>query len=766
MVLRFILFLLLSAGMSFGQTTVTPDPWPGRVWNDIASGVDRSGTQLTNVLFEQLDDFDWGKNLFGIDGKIGIKRGVFDNQDVMNTWTVNDEFFIDLSYDTTALSVPLVPSVTTPLNFNVGVGGKVKINHIRQVPASKYHDVPTIDALHGEIKGETDRWYSLDPSLRPRFSKLWNPLLNIYRIPWTKEGLRKINKGEIISYSTSGYVSVGLESGFVPLKLPAGVDLTFGIGVQAFIKGEFRITVLKEDDRFVRVKLTKVRSVGGGATVGATTSEIQLYEGFLLFEGTKIETRLLDTGITVVPFKFTWEEEVKKQFDLGYRFDLEDPGAQEAFEKAMRGNFRAAGDIAGENRPVTHLITRNSYQKRRARSMKIGMDWLVHLTRGNQKKDQWITVERPDGTNHIFKTSLELSRTWSTFWGNGEKKNFLFSALFDQDAYERKEDNSFQLVTEVLYEDVSTSAQEIRGYIRDVEAVIGNDTVLPELPLLVPDDEDKLRKASYKRSSFYFGQYLSQKQVLKFLMTDKQQAWEIAHKSFSYLRKFKRNRRAERFYNHWMKLQERFKQVMTKNEMAEALKDLRSLFKYHSKAIHALKAIVLALDKEEIDFFLTATNIAFGRVQFSGRTSTNAERLLQLADETLEFENRAGTVRTNPEALIKDLKVTQLNDKQIKLTFTLPEKADYLFIKILRTSGWKRVKTLKEFTYVNRSRFKAGENNWIVSSNTSDVLEQEIMDAFKETEYYTFQMSSSPDRQNWGRVVSNRFRFKVPGPPP
>lgn len=764
MFLRLLFFLILSTGPCFGQDLVNPDPWPGRVWGDISQGVDRSGTQLTNVIFEQLDDFDFGKSYVGISGKIGIKRSVFDNQDVMNTWTVNDQFFIDISHNATEFSVPLIPSVTTPLNFNLGVGGLIKINHIRQVPASKFKNLPTIDSLHGEIKGETDRWYALDPSLRPRFSKLWNPLLNVYRIPWTKEGLRKIGKGEIISYSTSGYVSVGLESGFVPIKLPAGVDLTFGVGVQAFLKGEFRVTLLKEDDRFVRVKLTKVRSTGTGATVGAETSKIQLYEGFLLFEGKSIETRLLETNITVVPFKFTWEAEFKKQFDLGYRFDLEDPVAQEAFEKAMRGNFRVAGALAGENRPVAHLITRNSYQKRMARSLKLGMNWLVNLGRGSQKKDQWITLERPEGTNEIFKTSLELSRTWSTFWGAGEKKNFLFSAIFDQTAYERNEDNSFQLVTEVLYEDVNTSASEIQGYIRDAEAVIGNENALPELPILVPDADDKLKKASYKRSSFYFGQYLSQKQVMKFLMTSKEKAWDIAHKSFDYLRKGRRNRKAEKFYNYWMKLQERFKRTMNKDEMALALQELRSLFKYHNKAIHALKAIVLALDKEEIDFFLTASNLAFGRVQFNGRGTTNAEKLLQMADETIEFENRAGTIRTNPEALIKDLKLIQEGDKQIKVTFILPEHSKYLFFKILRTSGWKRIKTLKEFIFVNRDRFKTGVNTWVINADSNDLLEQEIMEAFKETEYYTFQMSSSPDRNSWGRVVSNRFRFKAPKP--
>src|SRR5690606_8928827 len=137
----------------------------------------------------------------------------------------------------------------------------------------------------------------------------------VYRIPWTKEGLKKLKNWELMSWSASGYVNVGLEAGLIPLRVHKEVDLSFGVGVQTFLKGEYRITLLKESERFVRVKLTKVRSQGQGVTAGAQTNQIQTFEGFLLFEGKDLETTVLDHKLTVVPFKFGYERENKRQWD-------------------------------------------------------------------------------------------------------------------------------------------------------------------------------------------------------------------------------------------------------------------------------------------------------------------------------------------------------------------------------------------------------------------------------------------------------------------
>ena len=354
-----------------------------------------------------------------------------------------------------------------------------------------------------------------------------------------------------------------------------------------------------------------------------------------------------------------------------------------------------------------------------------------------------------------------MAKGWTTLWGSGEKQNFLFTTLFDRTAFDKKEENSFQLVSEALYEDVNTSGKEMRKYIHDIKSVLGSRQQLPELPIMVPkENSSKLTSAYYQRSSFYFGHYFSQKQVMKFLMTEPGLAWNISNRSFDYLKiASHKSGRVSRFYNHWMKLQKKFKENLSADQMIEALQDLRLLFKYHARAIHAMRALVLSLDGEEVDYFISATNRSFGRIQFRGRVQTNAEKLLQIADETVDFENKVGLYRPDLGAKINDFKIEQLADSKLKVSFNLPKGIKFIFFKLMRTSGWKKVKNVKDLIYSNNDRFKEGSNEWILGPDSQDHLDQALWSALQAEDYYTMQLSGSIQGQSWGRIESFRFKF-------
>jgi len=760
---------LWSQSLDSPQDKVTVEMWPDKLWTDLSRQVDLSGTQLTNVLFDQIDNFNlWTSSRNNFSTQFSVKRSVFDNQDILNTYTVNDQFSVNLGKSATAYSIPLAPSLVTPINFNLGVGGKLVFNHIRQVFSKKYPELPKVQEVQKEVSAELSvmeeeeqKWWSIDPNWRPRLSKFWNPLITMWRIPWTKEGLNKIKSGDLISYSTSGYVSVGVESGFLPLKVAPGLDLSLGLGLQIYVKGEFRITLLKESERFVRVKVTHLKSLGQAFTAGGRTNDIRVMDGILLFEGKKLEYQISDQNISVIPFKFTVDRENKKQFDLGYRFDLEDPLAEEAFEKAMRGNFKRADEVSRINSSVTHLLTREALEKRTSESFQLGLNWLYSFGKSREKKDLWATIQRPDGTKEIFKSSIQMAKGWTTLWGSGEKQNFLFTTLFDRTAFDKKEENSFQLVTEALYEDVNTSGKEMQKYIHDIKSVLGSRQQLPELPIMVPkENSSKLIPAYYQRSSFYFGQYFSQKQVMKFLMTEPGLAWNISNRSFDYIKiASHKSGRVSRFYNHWMKLQKKFKENLSADQMIAALQDLRLLFKYHARAIHAMRALVLSLDAEEVDYFISATNRSFGRIQFRGRVQTNAEKLLQIADETVDFENKVGLYRPDLGAKINDFKIEQLADSKLRVSFNLPKGIKFIYFKLMRTSGWKKVKNVKDLIYSNNDRFKEGPNEWILGPDSQDHLDQALWSALQAEDYYTMQLSGSIQGQSWGRIESFRFKY-------
>jgi hypothetical protein len=208
-----------------------------------------------------------------------------------------------------------------------------------------------------------------------------------------------------------------------------------------------------------------------------------------------------------------------------------------------------------------------------------------------------------------------------------------------------------------------------------------------------------------------------------------------------------------------MKLQKKFKENLSADQMIEALQDLRLLFKYHARAIHAMRALVLGLDGEEVDYFISATNRSFGRIQFRGRVQTNAEKLLQIADETVDFENKVGLYRPDLDAKINDFKIEQLADSKLKVSFTLPKGIKFIYFKLMRTSGWKKVKNVKDLIYSNNDRFKEGPNEWILGPDSQDHLDQALWSALQAEDYYTMQLSGSIQGQSWGRIESFRFKF-------
>ena len=111
--------------------------------------------------------------------------------------------------------------------------------------------------------------------------------------------------------------------------------------------------------------------------------------------------------------------------------------------------------------------------------------------------------------------------------------------------------------------------------------------------------------------------------------------------------------------------------------------------------------------------------------------------------------------------VVKDFKVEQQKDKTLKVKFTLPKDANYLFFRVLRSSGWKRIKNIKELIFYNKGKFVEGENEWIVGPDSPSTLDRALYEAFTKTEFYSLQLSASKDRFTWGRTESARFKVEI-----
>jgi len=613
-----------------------PMKWPAKIWNNMVGLADNGVYALTNVVFDEIDSFDqkvveWDKARFGLK----IKREVYDNQDVLNSYTVVDRFVFESSSENISLSIPLgTPNAT--IGFSLGFGGKIEWENYRQVTASRYTELPTIEQDSFELtelglsqkkadkiekkRDKTERLRKkrllklvekqrrkdekranrnarrngqqsnelpiaevdpdlppdfepdpngevhqledyqsgviLDPSFRPRIHKLWNLVTFPFRLPINMKKHARMNDGELISYSTSGYVELGADVGFhmAPSVLYDSINLGVNAYYRTFLKGKYKITVLKESDRYVRVKLTKIRELGHRYGVGGSGKDYELYEGFILFKGKLLETQLLKTKFSLIPFKIEATRTKINSFDVGYRYDLKFPKAQDAFKKALFGSFGASRDLQGregvldggdksvaeKSVAVERLFTKQAVNKAKEQKRRFSLDIYV---RDLNKKSESVEarIALPDGKHHVFKETKRVDKNWKLSWGNFEKLNYTYTISMDKTAYMQGKDNSFQMIMEANIEDSHTNGKEMKRYITTVEKSIGKNELLPKLPIYVPkyNNEEidstkklKFKLARYRKSNFYYGFNISQKHLTTFIKTDPEKMWQLLEKAF------------------------------------------------------------------------------------------------------------------------------------------------------------------------------------------------------------------------------------------
>src|SRR5690606_9515340 len=129
----------------------------------------------------------------------------------------------------------------------------------------------------------------------------------------------------------------------------------------------FKITGLKESERCVRVKLSRIREHGVSMGLGGESTKVEVFEGFLLFAGSDIEVKnVLKQKVSLIPFKFNAHKSWANSFDVGFRYDLKYPEARTSYKKAVFGDFKSSSSFDGRSdpqtkeTPVARIFTRNA----------------------------------------------------------------------------------------------------------------------------------------------------------------------------------------------------------------------------------------------------------------------------------------------------------------------------------------------------------------------------------------------------------------------
>ena len=174
-------------------------------------------------------------------------------------------------------------------------------------------------------KNKLKDFFDDNPLSKARYSKVWNLLTHPFKLPFTKKRVLEMEPGEIHSYTLSGHLALSGHVGWKTQELPHVGGINVAASLTTFLYADFRISVLKEEGQKVQVKVTRLKSAGISANGGARSDFYTPFRGVFLLD---------KLGLRVIPFQINAKKEWMTQFDVGYRFDLSEPDAMEAYLKA------------------------------------------------------------------------------------------------------------------------------------------------------------------------------------------------------------------------------------------------------------------------------------------------------------------------------------------------------------------------------------------------------------------------------------------------
>ena len=778
-----------------------PKHWTGEIAKYIYDKMDDGGIQLSNVLYDSIDQFSYSQNIRKFTLGLSTNRDVYSNDDIRETWTVIDHLVLNTSIPFFSFTQP-IPGV--PIDFGFSIGGSTGLDfiNIRQVESAKYKNFPTIEDEKKNFVEPTkisSSLYFTNPGLWVQLNSIGNRIFFPGRIPLTVSHLSSMERGEIVSYSGFGAISVGGNVGWNFANVPLVDAASLGLAVSTYIKGEYRISVLKEDDRFVRVKVSKKRDVGHSTDFGGDTKEGTVYDGLVVLNS-KLSGKVMvgKTNFHFIPFRLDSTKVSSNVFDVVYRYDLSTDEGREAYEKAVLGQFVLSEQQSQikadhEKKPVERLFQRSGNEKSDSKSNQFQLGFLFNDQKTTITNDLDMTVVLPDGTHHVFEALATNSKEWRDWAAIYEKENFQFTVSSDLDANEKNEKESLSLTAIANIEDTWTTYNEMKSYVDQVEGVIGKTGIFPDIPKYVPVQRvilkgrgNRSQRVHLGRSSFYFGLMFDHNNLDKISELSDEKIWsnletafEVAEGSWATresrlkyeammsgltilnvplylaninLRKGSNLIHATRMFKHWIAL----RGLTDPKERVLALRKLCSEPIYSYELIRALR---LAVAGNEIKYFLTVNNSFFGNIHENGRVFSRVEEILGQSDSHLnDIDGEHKRFAGDATSIISAVKLKNISIGKYELRFTLSKDPGLIYFRMIRNTHFKRAHVTAEIVYPNKGKFVKGENVLTLDADQGDILEGNLARAILPTDFNTLEMSFTVDNNNWGPVATDRLK--------
>lgn len=800
----------------FAQTTTppttppSPKPWApefmSTLFSELGHQWNNAGDKFTSTLFKSITERDLFKtDLAAGEISLKVKREVYDNKDILESWTVVDIFNIPLSYN-----LPIMDWVdigTGPFSIGLGLTFEVLALNIRQVrpgdillltPAAKLKEEinQSITSIDNESDVNEDDitvtesegiipWSRMSPLVMARYSKLLNLLTHPLRLPLTAKKAIKMNKDEISSWFVSGTIQLGASVGWNFVN-PTGIgNAELGLGVSTFLNGRYQFSTHKEKDDQILLKVTRATSKGRNIVFGNAEIEKEVFSGFVI-----ADKKVFGINATIVPFQVLVHHQKTHQFDVAYRYDLTKIEARKAYSHAVLGRLALSEQLSKEEGSgVTWAFDRDSDIVTRSRNHKTNLSLIFQKGASNSIKLSQALVTMPDGKREIFKAYASSTRGFRTLWGSLEGKRYSFDVTRDSDESRQLGDEG--LIVEGQFNDNRTDARELIDFMTEVEEAVGIRGMFPRPELYEPssvcspnEENCAPRLMKYGRTSFYYKVYFNQKQIDTLKKIDEDDLWphlEVAFgiKPGNWSKKYKRwlsgiwrspltltnlplnlfdlhmkegsklilAQRIVRDWRKWRKETELKEQTYALGEL------LRSQY-YGREMVRLVRSL---LQGDSIPYFVSAhASELFGSIVKSS-DQLPPDHDADPHGDVIDFDRIGPRISFDPHAKITDFDIEYLRG-EVKIRFVIPKETKALYWRADKIRGWLGAKKLIKLITPMGQDFRPGLNVITLKEGQDNGALNSLAEQIFAHKEIRFMMSISLEKGRWGELITKDIR--------
>ncbi len=772
---------------------------------------------------------------------LNFGRDIYDNHTASGSWTIVDQIGVQGGIPLFNTQM-LLNGLTNGLNFFIGTNLGVIVSDLRQVTPDGYGAVPNIGDRAAEIsrgehfqnylqnaqmnsalintKDELDHlqgiWVKFmnemgqkvtsflpaDPESYARYAKIWNLFLAPFRLPLTKSLALKLDQNEIISYEGQGAIQSGFGTGWNIDPSGLTAIISAGVSISAYSRGNFRVSILKENGSTVKVKIAKTGNLGTALNAGGN------YNPGILDNVIVINS--LSNYLKIIPFQLSEGDSQSKTFEVTYQYDLATQAGATAYESAVLGNLKPSDELAMSPQGVwrtslaeTGVIKIDDYQgttQAHTISNHMQLTFLFTQDELGQVTDTEAALTTASGQKRTLTALARNSKEWSLIFNQFQKYQHNFVVNLDLDLCEKNPAACarFPMQIEGRIDDSDTHQSSLLNYILEVEDSVNQPQMFsrtPEIRDLRTFHHDPLNPFYFYtaghdlgNSHFYYSLLINPNQVQQFIDYPEQQMWPALERAFRvksgswstesqrwlyglarapvtladfFLNLFQLNWAPGTDLIHADQMERRWKQLKSVTHPVKKAEALTSTFIDPIYGKNMVNLVRTVLTNQEVTYYASGSNRVFGNVTQHGGSTLAFEDLASKLAQAADLKKDPTPEELDPELRVNDLQLSETSQGSVNLRLDTPIAPDSYYID-LTVKDWAQLMLRNKLVYAKVFKnpgLKPGSSEIALNPPSSKGAWNELAAHIQPNTRYLLRIAISKDGKKWGPVNQTEFRL-------